>query len=136
MPFKFKYMVETLLNKNSADYSLNKASPQFCVQLLNITKTKTFDKLLTKIKSCSKEWINEFIKSNGFFTLFFASEKICIQIGGEKTFVKSIMLTKCLKCMKEIMNLNVGMEFIISLATTEDKECIEILSKSKQGLII
>ena len=130
MPLKFRNVVEILLNKKSVDYSLAKASPQFCVQLLNITKTKTFDKLLAKIKSSSNEWIKEFIKINGFFTLLFASEKICLQIGGEKTFVKSIMLTKCLKCMKEIMNLNVGMEFIISLATTEDKECIEIFSKS------
>lgn len=130
MPIKFRNLVEKLLNKNSGDYSLAKASPQFCVQLLNITKTKTFDKLLKKIKTSSHEWINEFIECNGFFTLLFASEKICNEAIGDKTFLKSLMLAKCLKCMKEVMNLNVGMEFIINLAARDDNECIEIFSKS------
>lgn len=128
---KFKQVAGSLINKRKNniynDYNLANASPEFCVQLLSVTNAKTFEKLFKKIKTSSIEWINEFIQKHGFFAFLNSIEKISNK--NIHVFAKSLLLAKCLKSIKELMNLNVGMKFLVDLATIDGNDCIKIFSK-------
>lgn len=128
---KFKQVAESLINKRKNnicnDYNLAKALPEFCVQLLSVTNAKTFEKLFKKIKTSPIEWINEFIQKHGFFAFLNSLEKISNK--NIHVFAKSLLLVKCLKSVKELMNRNIGMKFLVDLATIDGNDCIKIFSK-------
>lgn len=110
------------------DYDLRSASPEFCIQLLIYPNLKLFCKLHQKIKSSDSEWILEFIHHKGLFSLMKCVEVLCSRRRSSEIF-SSLIISKCVLCIKEVLNLKSGMERIINLAK-DDSECLHILSKS------
>ena len=112
------------------DYNLKCASPEFCIQLLESLNVKMLTKLHRHIKFSDHRWIRHFINGNGLFSLLKCIEKILNRTRNH-SFYSSIILSKCLSCIKELMNSKKGMESIIDLSI-EDHTCIQILAKSKK----
>ena len=111
------------------DYDLKNASPDFCIQLLHYPNLKMLSKLNRKLKTSSKEWIGEFIELKGLFSLIVCIEDICNKRKKSQLFI-SLILSKCVCCIKEILNLKFGMESIID-TVNEDPSCIQTLAKGK-----
>lgn len=122
----FFLAAKSLIN---ATYNLENASPEFCVNLLECANEKTFSKLQKKINSSNRRWIRDFIRAKGLFALLQCIEKI-FKKPKENSFITSILLFKCLSCIKELMNANYGMEAIIRMGI-EDKDCVQILAKGE-----
>lgn len=111
------------------DYDLAYASPEFCVHLIISNNAKVFTKILRKLQTSNQQWIFDFVYTfKGLLTLLFCLDKICMR--KTTSLLNSLLLLKCLSCIKEIMNSKDGMDGIISLAD-EDSSCIQILAKGK-----
>ena len=112
------------------NYELNEASPEFCVHLLIYPNTRLYSKLSKKIRNCSinnRAWILEFIQQEGLFSLILSIEKQCNNYK-KSGFFNSLLISKCLECVKELMNSKFGMESLISMAL-DDQKCVQILAK-------
>jgi hypothetical protein len=116
------------------DYDLGQASAEFCVHLLISNNAKVFSKVHKKIQTSNSAWIYEFVHTfKGLLTLLSCLDKLCIN--KTTTLFNSLVLLKCLSCIKEIMNSTHGMDGVISLAN-EDQSCVQILAKGKNILFI
>lgn len=128
---RFKNLVECFLSNNSKrEYDLTSGSPDFCVQLLYLANTKTFEALSKKFQKSSSEWANQFIQQNGFFSLLQSVDNIVNRMNKQNTFSKSLLLLKCLKCIKFLMNINIAVEFLINLGENEGNDTILIFARS------
>lgn len=120
---KFRSIVKSLID---ATYDLDKASPQFCACLLRLPNDRALTKLRQKIRKSDQQWIKEFIINDGLFSLLMTIE-IIMKKYRNNLFVSSILVYKSLACIKEIMNLEYGMQSIINLG--DHNSCIEIMAK-------
>ena len=109
------------------DYDLKEASPEFCIQLLSFPNLKMFSKLHRKIKTSGNEWIMEFIQSKGLFALIICVEQLCNKSNANVIY-NSLVMSKCVCCIKELLNLKIGMECIIDVVDL-DPTCIQTFSK-------
>lgn len=125
---KFAQVAQSLIN---VTYDLENASPEFCVDLLESANEKTFSKIQKKISTSNRRWIRDFIRAQGLFALLQCIEKI-FKKTKQNSFITSILLFKCLSCIKELMNAKYGMEAIIRMGI-EDKDCIQILAKGNSN---
>lgn len=114
---KFRRVCRALANLEF-DYTLNYSSPEFCKQLLVYPNLKLFTKLERKLRNENQAWINEFIQTGGLFSLLHCIEYLSNKKYGNN-LLNSILLCKCLNCIKEIMNHRFGMECIIGMAIEE-----------------
>jgi 3-dehydroquinate dehydratase len=123
--------VERALANLDFDYDLNNATPEFCVQLLNFPNLKMFSKLHSKIRSKNRdrEWILDFIQSNGLYSLVQCVEKLSTKKYSSAIIFNSLVLSKCICCIKEVLNSKYGMECIINMAN-EHQHCLNILAKA------
>ena len=71
-------------------------------------------------------------QENGFFLLLQSIEKIFSQIDSQRAFSKSFLLIKCLKCIKNVMQANIAVEFFINLSDNEENCSIRVFSKSNK----
>ncbi|CAF0767609.1 unnamed protein product [Brachionus calyciflorus] len=124
---KFRQIGRAIANLEN-DYSIESSSPEFCIQLLNYPNLKFFNKLNRKLRNSNKDWINEFIQSKGLFQLLYCVEYLCHKKTGS-SLINSILISKCLNCIKEILNHKFGMECIIDMAN-EDQSFVHILVKA------
>lgn len=113
------------------DYSLNVSSPEFCNQLLVYPNLKLFTKLERKLRNENKTWISEFIQTGGLFSLLRCVEYLSYK-KNENNLLKSILLCKCLNCIKEIMNHKFGMECIINMAMEEKTILVKAVLNQNQ----
>jgi hypothetical protein len=109
------------------DYDLKEASPEFCIQLLSFPNLKMFSKLHRKIKTSGNDWIMEFIQSKGLFGLILCVEQLCNKTSSNVIY-NSLVMSKCVCCIKELLNLKIGMECIIDVVDL-DLTCIQTFSK-------
>jgi hypothetical protein len=126
--------VKGLISIDPYDYSLNESSPEFCVHLLkNISNLKLLKKLIVKFKESSNDWIKEFIDDyKGLFTILdiiekYSSKRRASQRNSTIIF-DSITLTKCICCIKELLNTKTGMESLIELVN-DNALAIKTISK-------
>ena len=89
---------------------LNSATPQFCIQLLKFPHQKYFLKLRNKIRVSDQNWLDEFIKLNGLYELLKCIELLCKK---KSNITNSIRLSICISCIKEIMNLEHGIDAVL-----------------------
>ena len=111
------------------DYDISSASPDFCVHLLiSINNAKLFSKLNKKIQTSNQTWIYAFIYTfRGLLALVACLDKLCMR---KTTLLNSLIVLKCLSCIKEIMNSTYGMDSMISLMS-EDVNSLQTLAKGK-----
>ena len=107
------------------EYNLNHASPEFCIQLLVFPHQMYFLKLQNKIKVGDKLWLEKFIKLKGLSELLLCIEKLCKK---KSNIMNSIRLSRCISCIKAIMNLKYGMNAVLSICV-EDSTYVTILGK-------
>lgn len=110
------------------EYHLEHASPEFCIQILAYPNLKMFSKLHRKLRVSTKEWITDFIQFKGLFTLLHCVEYLCHRKKHSALF-NSLELSKCVCCIREVLNVKYGMESIINLAT-EETSFVPIFAKA------
>ena len=128
MENKFVRAAKALANFLAYDYHLHEASPDFCVQLLNFPNMKMFTKLHRKLKSSTNDWIVEFVQAKGLIALILCIEQLSSKPNAANDLYNSIMLSKCVCCIKELLNLKIGMDYIIEVVDM-DPTCIQTMSK-------
>jgi hypothetical protein len=105
------------------DCILEKASPELCVHLLAVTPNlKLFSKLHRKLKSSDKDWSNGFLHSSGLVTLLSCVDVLCSSSSAatsNSSLFSSLLIAKCVCCLKELLNLKHGMESIIEIASSD-----------------
>ena len=126
---RFQDTVRTIIDAN---YDLKVASPEFCISLLAYPTERTFTKLYRKIQTRDRRWIRDFIRADGLYAIIIAIEDIFRR--KNSSLMNSILLLKCINCIKELMNSICGMQAVINLAS-EKKDCIQTLAKSKLFLL-
>lgn len=151
---KFRHVARALANIEY-DYNLEHSSPDFCIHLLLNANLRVLTKLNRKLRNSSKEWIVEFVNTGGLLALLNLVDKLCqtqdtkatnksylransrnndisnVKMTNSRTnssFFKSLILSKCICCIKELMNSKYGMETIIELAMI-DSSTTNALSK-------
>ncbi len=97
---KFKRITNLIIKNN---FDLKHASPEFCIRLLERPNEKFLSKLHKKIFVSTRQWINEFIYMRGLFALLKCIEKVFKKAALNSIFI-SILLSKCLNCIKELLN--------------------------------
>ena len=130
---KFRRVAKALANSEH-DYELKEASPEFCIQLLICSNLKMFSKLHRKLKTSSNEWISEFIYSKGLFALIDCLERVCGKQNSTNIY-NSLLMSKCVCCIKEMLNLKIGMECIIEVDNL-DSTYVQTLSIGKQNIFL
>lgn len=119
-------------------YDLKNASPEFIIHLLaTLTPNfKLFSRVQAKLAVESRDWITEFIERNGLARLVNSLDKICSQMLNENDMYISLILVKCICCIKLLLNVEHGMEKITRVATNSDANFPQILAKSKNLSLI
>ena len=112
------------------DYELNEASPEFCAHLLIYPNIKVYKKLHKKLQTSTRAWIHEFIEHDGLFSLMQSIENPSNNYKNSG-FINSLLISKCLNCIKELMNTKLGMESLITM-TLEDVKYTQMFAKSSQ----
>ena len=110
------------------DYDLSVASPEFCIQLLSFPNLKMLSKLHRKLKTSGNDWIMDFIQLRGLFALILCLEQLCNK-SNTSIIYNSLLMSKCVCCIKELLNLKTGMECIIEVVDL-DPTCIRTFSKA------
>lgn len=84
--------------------------PELCIRLLKTPSVQNFSGLKTKLKTSSKEWIEEFLSFGGFEVLF---EGLIRLSGRRLSFVDAFLQLECVNCIKEVMNSKPGLHYMI-----------------------
>jgi hypothetical protein len=113
--------IRTVKSFNSLefDYDLSQSSPEFCIHFMrNIINPKLLKKLILKIRQSQSEWIKEFIELKGLLLILNIIDKYSNKqrLSYQTASLYSILiLSKCICCVKEILNSKIGMESLIDL---------------------
>ena len=111
----------------SQTYDLENATPEFCLDLIDRPSLNLFTSLFKVIKRNLNEktdWIAEFIEKGGIFKLITSIENQCKLLQKSAALFNSIVISKSLNCLQELMNSRLGMESLINIALG-DKSCVE-----------
>ena len=109
------------------DETLEKANPQYCIQLLENPTATTLAKLQKKFKSSKNEWIHEFILHGGLIKTLECLERL----SKKKLEIKTtLVLVKCVKCLKELMNKESGIDAVIKIIKTNPESSLKALTNT------
>lgn len=128
----FRRVARALANLEG-EYNLDRAEPQFCLHLLDVMPTlKVLNKLHRKLhRTSSKEWIIEFVQLGGLFTLLRSVDRFLhAKSTSDTTFFNSLILSKIVCCIKELLNVKYAMDAIIELAN-ENQSRVKMLAMGK-----
>lgn len=125
MSRRFRRVARALVNLEG-DFSLDVASPEFCLHLLVNPNLKTLTRLHRKLRILSKEWVIEFIELGGLLSLLKCVDQFYRSRTSEQ-FFNSLVLSKTVCCIKELLNLKYGMECVINLAN-ENRASVRMLA--------
>jgi len=124
---RFQSVARSLID---VSYDLTSATPQFCLSLLPSVNTSptltTLSKLHRKIQTSSRRWIRDFIHADALIALLTCTEAILHRHGS--SFYAAVLLYKCLACIKELMNLQYGMEAVINMGV-DNTTCASTLAR-------
>lgn len=122
---RFRRVARALANVEG-EFSLGEASADFCIHLLESPNLKILTKLHRKLRFSSKEWIVEFIELRGLFVLLRGVEQLCLAKSAS-SLLNSLVMSKMVCCIKELLNLKFGMDAIVHMAR-EDPTSIRMLA--------
>jgi hypothetical protein len=91
-------------------FSINLGA-ELCVRLLSTSSVQNFSGLKTKLKSSSREWIEEFLIFGGMEVLFEGLRRLS---GRKLAFVDAFLQLECVNCIKEVMNSEAGLNYIVN----------------------
>lgn len=84
---------------------------ELCVRLLSSPSVQNFSGLKTKLRSSSREWIEEFLLYGGIEVLFEGLHRLS---GRKLAFVDAFLQVECVNCIKEVMNSEAGLNYIVN----------------------
>ena len=90
--------------------NLSEIEPELFIKFVRIPSLKTYSSLITKLESCSKEWLTEFLDLGGLSSLFEVLEKLSER--GLAKFSDAFLQLECVRCIKAVMNNVTGLEFM------------------------
>ena len=90
--------------------NLSEIEPELFIKFVRIPSLKTYSSLITKLESCSKEWLTEFLELGGLSSLFEVLEKLSER--GLAKFSDAFLQLECVRCIKAVMNNVTGLEFM------------------------
>jgi hypothetical protein len=136
---RLRHVFEQVAHK--AFYDLNHANADFCIQMLRYPNGRYLSKLLKKLRSCSEEWIVEFIRLDGLFELMNCIDQV---LKKGTTIINSIVVVRCVNCIKATMNFKFGFKSIIetcannasyrSIIGNGDYKVLLVLSRKKLNI--
>ncbi|EDO35345.1 predicted protein [Nematostella vectensis] len=80
--------------------------PELCVKLLSIPSLKNFSSLHCKLKTCTEQWLKDFVAFGGLSILFGSLE--CMS-SRKLSFLDAFAGLECVRCVKEVMNSEAGL---------------------------
>jgi hypothetical protein len=139
---KFK-RISSALCGSSFTYSLNEASPEFCIHLISkCHNLRAFTKLHQKIihqlndDNDNEKWIREFIDKNGLFVLLSLIDEITEKslLNIHSCFSSFILISKCIRCIKELLNSKYAIDYFIDIVNGNldyNLQYVQIITKGK-----
>jgi hypothetical protein len=131
-----KLFIQTVksLNNIENDYDLSQSTPEFCIHFFkNIINLKSLRKLHSKIIENQNEWIKEFIELNGILLILNIIDKYSNKHRSSyqaASLYSVLILSKCILCVKEILNSKIGMDSLVNLIKN-DIGAMRTFSKGK-----
>lgn len=122
--------------------NFNNVEPELFIKFLRIPSVKTYASLRSKLDTCTKEWLTEFLELGGLTSLFEVLEKLSER--GLGKFSDAFLQLECIRCIKSVMNNVTGLQFMANdssltrhLATGKHRKlfCVCIFPFAKSGYL-
>lgn len=98
---------------------------EFSIRMLSYPSVQNYAGIRSKLKVCSNEWLGEFLHRGGLDVLLFTLERLSTGSTKRTRFVDTLLQLECVCCIKEIMNSQSGLKYMI--------KCKDTLRRLSQG---
>lgn len=103
------------LSRTLSNLDFENCNPEICVTLMHRPSIQSVGALKRKLKSCTTEWLQSFVKQGGLDNLldFSIGDRHVIQLSD------ALLLLECISCIRVVMNSRQGLEYIINTNYTK-----------------